>query len=147
MRIQHLVVVAFALCLCGKLWAGAEQSPVGLWKTTDDKTGKPKGIVRIWEDRGEYYGKVEKALNPEEADKTCEECKDERRNKPVVGLLILRHMRRSGDDDYSGGDILDPDNGTVYRCKFHLEDGGRKLIVRGYVGFSLFGRSQTWERQ
>jgi len=146
MRIQHLTVVAGAAWFAMALF-GADLSPVGLWKTTDDKTGKPKGLVRIWEDQGEFFGKVEKALNPDEANKTCELCRDDRRNKPVVGLVILRHVRREGANDYAGGDILDPDEGKVYRCKFHLEDGGRTLIVRGYIGFSLLGRSQAWQRQ
>ena len=146
MRVQHLVLVAGALWMGGTMFA-ANLSPVGLWKTTDDKTGKPKGLVRVWEDHGGFFGKVEKALNPKEADQVCDLCKDERRNKPVVGMVILRHMRKTGVNDYTGGDILDPDEGKVYRCKFHLEDGGRTLIVRGYIGFSLLGRSQTWQRQ
>ncbi len=144
-RIQHPAVVAAILGSALSLFA-ADLSPEGLWKTTDDKTGKPKGLVRVYRENGAFFGRAEAALIPEEANKVCELCTDERRNKPVVGLVIMRNMRKNGEE-YIGGDILDPDNGTVYRCKFRMEDQGRKLIVRGFIGFALFGRSQTWVRQ
>jgi uncharacterized protein (DUF2147 family) len=72
-------------------------------------------------------------------------CSDDRKNQPINGLEIIRNMSRR-DEEYAGGEILDPDSGWVYRCKFHLEDGGQKLLVRGYLGISLFGRTQTWTR-
>ena len=73
-------------------------------------------------------------------------CKDDRKDKPIIGLVIVRKLNRKGDE-YSGGDILDPDTGTVYRCKIRFAEDGRKLIVRGFVGLSLFGRSQIWTRE
>ena len=73
-------------------------------------------------------------------------CKDERKDQPLVGLVFMRHMKVDGGE-YRGGDILDPDNGSIYRCKLRLEDNGRKLKVRGFIGFSVFGRTQTWERE
>ena len=143
--IQHLHVVA-ALLLSVASLAAADLSPQGVWKTFDDKTGRPKGLVRIYEEKGVLVGRVEASLDPANAREFCDLCKDERRNKPVLGMMIIRGMKKNGNE-YTGGDILDPDTGTVYRCKFHLEDGGQKLIVRGFIGFSLLGRSQTWIRQ
>ena len=154
-RVQHLGVVAgrlaarlaaFALLVSAVSLCAADLSPEGIWKTTDDKTGKPKGLVRIYQENGAYFGRVEVSLDPARAKEVCDLCKDERRNQPVVGMVVMRNMRRNGDE-YTGGDILDPDIGTVYRCKFRVEDQGRKLLVRGFIGFSLFGRSQTWVRQ
>ena len=122
------------------------QSPVGLWKTVDDKTGKPRAMVRIYSENGKYFGKIEQSFTPGAESRVCSVCKDVRKNQPIIGLLIIRNMtQRNGD--YGGGDILDPDNGSVYRCKFHLEQGGTVLVVRGFIGFSLLGRSQTWQRQ
>ena len=73
-------------------------------------------------------------------------CTDDRKNQPIIGLMIIRNVRLE-NGEYGGGDILDPDTGSVYRCKLHVEDGGAKLLVRGFIGISLLGRTQTWERQ
>jgi uncharacterized protein (DUF2147 family) len=127
-------------------YAADLQSPVGLWKTIDDKTGKPRAIVRIYVEDGKYFGKIEQSFTPGAASRVCSVCTDERKNQPIIGLLIVRNMAQR-DGEYGGGDILDPDNGSVYRCKFHLEQGGTVLVVRGFIGFSLLGRSQTWQRQ
>lgn len=125
----------------------AAPGPAGLWKTVDDKTGKPRGTVLIYEQKGAFFGRITSAIDPEEARERCVPCKDERKDQPVIGLLILRNMKRRADGEYDGGDILDPDTGTVYRCKIRLAEGGKKLVVRGYIGFSLLGRSQTWSRE
>ena len=122
------------------------QSPVGLWKTVDDKTGKPRAIVRIYVEDGKYFGKIEQSFTPGAESRVCSVCKDERKNQPIIGLLIIRNMAQR-DGEYAGGDILDPENGSVYSCKFHLEQGGTVLVLRGFIGFSLLGRSQTWHRQ
>ena len=136
----------FALALVALPAVAAEPGITGRWKTFDDKTGKPKGIVLIYEQNGQFFGRIESAIDPKEANNICDLCKDERKNKPTVGMVFLRYMKRDGDE-YSGGDILDPDNGKVYRCKAKLEEGGKKLVVRGYIGISLLGRSQTWTRE
>jgi uncharacterized protein (DUF2147 family) len=137
-----------AVLVVSAVWAGAaqESTPTGLWKTIDDKTGAPRGVVRIYEEKGQFWGRLEATLKPEEAHERCEKCTDERKNQPVVGMVILRRMTRKGDE-YSGGDILDPDTGSVYRCKLKITDGDRKLQVRGYLGLSLFGRTQVWIRE
>ncbi len=126
--------------------ADAAASPVGLWQTISDVDGKPKATIRIREDKDGLVGVIESIIDPEKRDSRCEKCPGERRDRPVLGLTIITGMRRDGDH-YAGGKILDPDNGNVYSCKITLTDSGRALDVRGYLGFSLFGRTQTWLRK
>lgn len=121
-------------------------SPVGVWKTFDDKTGSARAIVRIYEQDGKLVGRIERSFTPDAQNLVCVLCTDERKNKPIIGLLIVRNMKPDGGA-YAGGDILDPESGSVYRCRMQVGPGGSRLIVRGYLGFSLLGRSQTWERQ
>jgi uncharacterized protein (DUF2147 family) len=126
--------------------AAESTSPVGLWKTFDDKTGKARAIVRIYEQGGKLFGRIEQSFTPGSETRVCVPCTDERKNQPIIGLMVIRNIKRDGNE-YSGGDILDPESGSVYRCKMHLEQNGARLILRGYIGFSLLGRSQTWQRQ
>jgi uncharacterized protein (DUF2147 family) len=126
--------------------AAGSQSPLGLWRTVDDKTGTPRAVVRIYMQDGKYFGRIEQSFTPGAETRVCSVCTDERKNQPIIGLLIIRNVTLH-DGEYSGGDILDPDNGSVYRCKFHLEKDGTALVVRGFIGISLLGRSQTWQRQ
>jgi uncharacterized protein (DUF2147 family) len=122
----------------------ADNSPVGRWKTFDDKSGAARAVVRIYEQGGLLFGKIEGSFTPGVEHRFCAVCTDERKNQPMLGLIIIRNMKHT-DDEYSGGDILDPDTGSVYRCKMHVE-GGTRLVLRGYIGFSLLGRNQTWQR-
>jgi len=123
-------------------------SPVGLWKTIDDHSGKPGGLIRIEQVDGHYQGKIEKIFpDPgEDPDPKCVKCEEPRRNQPVVGLTFMWGLTKQGDE-YQGGEILDPKTGKVYRAKLKLEDGGKRLNVRGFIGFSLLGRSQVWHRE
>lgn len=128
-------------------WA-EDGSPVGLWKTIDDTSGKPGALIRISENQGELTGKIEKLFRApdEEQNPKCTACTDARKNQPIVGMTIVSGLKKSGDD-YSGGEILDPKNGKVYKSKLMVRDGGKKVEVRGYVGMPMFGRSQVWLRQ
>jgi uncharacterized protein (DUF2147 family) len=138
----------YALLLAACSGAAAQNAtPVGLWKTYSDRTGQADGLVRITEANGELEGTVEKVFSPPapSPNPLCEECRGELHNQPIVGMKILRRMRRDGDA-YSGGEILDPDEGTFYRCALRVVEAGRKLEVRGYVGISFFGRTQVWDR-
>jgi len=141
----------FAGCLVLVTWslftqAAPFDSLEGLWKTADDGTGTPSALIRIIETNGEYQGTIEKILIRGEDENTiCEKCEGPRHNQPVLGLAIITGMKKQGDE-YVGGEILDPGNGKVYRCKMTLEDGGTKIQVRGFIGVSLFGRTQTWIR-
>jgi uncharacterized protein (DUF2147 family) len=92
------------------------------------------------------FGKLEQSFLPGAESRVCAVCTDDRKNQPIIGLIIIRNMQRD-NDGYGGGDILDPESGSVYHCKLHLEQDGSRLVVRGYIGFSLLGRSQTWQRQ
>ncbi len=128
------------------LQGAPDASPVGIWKTVDDATGKVKSIVRIWEDRGKLYGKVQKLIDPVEPDPKCDGCSGSEKGKPVLGLRILWDLQKD-HDGWSGGTILDPESGKTYKCLVSLEDGGRKLKVRGFIGLALLGRTQYWLRE
>ena len=148
---SHLCRGALAVALLAAAAAAGAQatSPVGAWKTIDDATKKEKSIVRIVESNGVYSGRIEKLLETTmPADAVCKECTDERKDKPVVGMTIIRNMKQSADDKavFEGGDILDPNNGKVYKSKMKLVDNGAKLDVRGYIGVPMLGRTQTWIR-
>ena len=135
------------LLAAASLPAWAQSTPAGVWKTIDDTTRKEKSLVRIVETNGVYSGKVEKVLDPDAPkDATCKDCSDDRKDKPVVGMTIIRNVKANGDDKtvFDGGDILDPNNGKVYRVRLRPFDDGRKLEVRGYLG--PFYRNQTWLR-
>lgn len=141
-----LILSASAAFHGGLSFAADANSPVGEWRTFDDKTGKARAIVGIYEQDGKLFGKIERSFTPGAEGRVCALCTDDRKNKPMLGLVIIRNMKRT-DDGYAGGDILDPDTGSVYRCKLHLDEGGAKLVVRGFIGISLLGRTQIWERQ
>ncbi|WP_233863567.1 DUF2147 domain-containing protein [Paraburkholderia adhaesiva] len=142
--------LALASALLGGAIAAHAQTttPVGVWHTIDDQTGKPKAVVQISDDgNGQLSGKVVNGLDPNaKPDRKCTACTDERKDQPIIGMTIIDGMQKTGDG-WDNGHILDPENGKVYRCKMHLEDGGKKLVVRGYLGISLLGRSQTWTRE
>jgi len=120
-------------------------SPVGEWRTIDDNTHQPKAIVKIFKQNGKLYGIVEKSLVEHPAHTTCDDCTDDRKGKKIIGLDIIRGLERDGDQ-WDGGTILDPENGKVYRCKMTLRNGGQELAVRGFIGISLLGRTQVWQR-
>ena len=116
----------------------ANDSPVGLWKTIDDKTNKPRSIVRIVEENGLVEG--------ESPDRVCDKCDPPRKGQKILGMTFMWGLKKDGNE-FKGGEILDPDNGKIYKCKMKLVDGGKKLDVRGFIGISLIGRTQTWLRE
>ena len=120
-------------------------SPVGRWKTIDDITGQIKSIVQIREQNGVLYGAVVEVFNPPVPHPLCLHCSGAFKDRPVVGLQILWGLRKSGAE-WTGGQILDPENGKIYRCTLTLADHGQTLRLRSYIGFSLFGRTQRWLR-
>jgi uncharacterized protein (DUF2147 family) len=121
------------------------QTIFGKWKTIDDITGKEKGIVEIFEHKGKIYGKVIEIFEADKKHVKCDKCDDEEKNKPVLGMNIIKGLTKD-NAIYNGGKVLDPKIGKWYHCKISLE-GKDKLIVRGYIGIPLFGRSQIWIRQ
>jgi len=125
----------------------AQATPVGLWNTISDKDGKPEAVVEIREVNGQLSAVVRELLvEADPQDSICGKCTDDRKGQRVIGMEILRHMHRDGDE-WTGGEILDPENGKTYHATLKLADGGQKLLVRGYIGLPIFGRSQTWVRR
>lgn len=117
---------------------------VGKWKTIDDETGNAKSIVEIYEESGKIYGKVIEILEEEHREKVCSNCSGEDKNKPILGMIVIKGLKKDGDV-YTKGKILDPKNGKLYKCFIRLESND-KLKVRGFIGISLFGRTQYWYR-
>ena len=124
-------------------WAGISQSAIGTWKTIDDEDGTVKSHVSIYEEDGKLYGKVLKLINPERT--ICAECKGDKKDKPIEGMQIMWDLKPDKSKKWKGGKIMDPKNGKEYKCKIELEDEDT-LKVRGFIGFSLIGRTQTWYR-
>jgi len=123
---------------------GFSQTIVGKWKTIDDVTGNAKSIIQIYKENGKFYGKVIQILTPGEENKVCSLCEDDKKDQPIVGMILLTDLVED-DDEWNEGEILDPNNGSTYSCYVSLESN-EKLKVRGYIGFSLIGRTQYWYR-
>lgn len=132
----------FSLCLSSFSFAA---SPLGIWKTIDDSSGEAKSYVTIFEENGKLSGKVTQILDPAKQDSICDQCKGDLKGQKVQGMTILWDMEKQGST-YDDGKIVDPESGKVYSANLKVLEDGKKLEVRGYIGFSLIGRSQTWER-
>ncbi|GAB2824949.1 DUF2147 domain-containing protein [Comamonas piscis] len=143
--IQPLLALAAGLAVALPALA-AEMSPVGLWRTFDEKSGEPKSEVRISDSGGVLSGKVEKLLRKgADPQAVCDRCSDDRKGQPLVGLEIIRGAKQAqGKAVWEDGKILDPENGSSYSLKLTPADNGNKLDVRGSIG--PFGRTQTWSR-
>jgi uncharacterized protein (DUF2147 family) len=145
-RAQTAIIFAATIFLSLHAWA--QNTPVGKWHSIDDKTKEVKSEISITESDGVLSGKVTKLLRKDaKQDAVCEECKGALKDKPILGLEIIHGAKKEANEDvWTGGKILDPENGKEYRLKMTPEDGGKKLAVRGYIGSPVFGRSQTWVR-
>lgn len=122
---------------------------VGKWKSIDDETKKPKSIIEISEDKdGKLTGKIIQLFREptEDQNPKCDKCNGDKKDQPILGMQIMQGFKKKSDGKWVDGEILDPKNGKVYSCKLTLADGGKKLEVRGFIGFSLLGRTQIWER-
>ena len=138
--------IAFVLATASVL-AMAQTTPAGLWKTIDDDGKTEKSLVRIVNTGGVLSGKVEHISDPAKADEKCVKCEDDRKDKPIVGMTIIRNAKADDKKEHwEGGDILDPNNGKTYKVRLKPIDGGKKLDVRGYIGTPMLGRTQTWIR-
>ena len=136
-----LILFTFSAMNC---WA---DGVVGYWKTIDDKTDKPKSIIHITKHEDEFRGKIVRLLNPEKQNAVCDECDGDKKDKPVLGMEIMWGFEEAkSGKTWEDGEILDPENGKVYSCKLTLKNDGQELDVRGYIGFSWIGRTQTWLR-
>ncbi len=138
-------IAIFGLLLFGLVFKISAQSVIGKWNTIDDKTHEKKSVVEIYKGSdGLYYGKVVSLYRKPNEDQNplCTECRGNMKNKPIKGMIVITKMKKINKNLWDDGEILDPDSGTKYDCKMWIENG--KLQVRGYLGWSLFGRSQTW---
>jgi len=125
----------------------ADASPLGLWTTIDDDSHKPRAVVEISEHEGLLAGRIVRLFREpgEDPDPRCQDCTGSRHDQRVLGMTILWNMRRH-DGAWEDGEILDPEEGSIYRCRLQQVGDGSKLEVRGFIGISLLGRTQTWER-
>jgi uncharacterized protein (DUF2147 family) len=138
-----LVAIIFSFLFTSTAWAA---SPLGTWTTLDDKTHKPRGVIQITEVKDTLYGKIIKIF-PQPGDfAVCANCPGSFKNKKIKGLVVMWGLKKSGRNNWSGGQILDPKTGRIYSCKLTVGTKGRTLKVRGYVGLALIGRTQTWIR-
>ncbi|MEY2619539.1 MAG: hypothetical protein RL522_2541 [Pseudomonadota bacterium] len=137
-------LIALALSAAASTWA--QMTPVGVWHSIDDKTGETKAEIRLTEVEGAVRGRIEKLLRKgADLNARCVDCEGDRKDQPVIGLEIIRGVRKlAGKDVWEGGKILDPENGRDYALRLTPIEGGRKLEVRGSIAF--IGRTQTWVR-
>lgn len=146
MSYRRCALLAVALAVAVPAMAD-ELTPVGTWTTIDDATGKPKSIVQITESNGKLQGKVLEVLQSNDGPHpVCKACDGERKDQPIEGMTILWGVSQDGKT-WDGGRILDPKTGKIYKVSLTPTEGGKKLDVHGYIGFSLLGRSQIWERK
>lgn len=145
MLIRSLFAVA---CACAAGLASAQMTPVGAWHTVDDVTKEIKSLVVISEVAGVLNGRIEKLLRKGvDLNAVCDKCQDDRKDKRILGLEIIRGAKKSeGKDVWEGGKVLDPESGALYSAKLTPIDGGQKLEMRGFIGLALLGRTQTWIR-
>lgn len=120
------------------------QGVLGKWHSIDPDTGAKESVIQVYKDGSKLYGKIIEILKEEDKDKKCIECTGKDKNKPIEGLVIVRGLSKEGDE-WTGGKILDPKNGKLYKCYISLESED-KLKLRGYIGFSLIGRTEYWYR-
>ncbi|HET6757421.1 MAG TPA: DUF2147 domain-containing protein [Burkholderiales bacterium] len=146
MKQSSAILLTFALAAAGS-FALADDMPVGRWRQIDDETGAAKSIVKIYQENGVLNGRIVELLKKPDAGKpsVCDRCEGELKDAPILGFPLLSGMKKEGSE-WTGGTIIDPKNGKRYRAKMALRDNGQKLEVRGFIGFSLFGRTQVWER-
>ena len=141
---MRIIRFALPLLLALPTLAVAQSSPTGRWKTIDDETGQAKSIVEISRaSNGTFSGRIVELLDPSRPNPTCDKCRDDRKDKPITGMEIIRGMKADGAS-WSGGTILKPDEGKVYKSKMELVENGAKLKVSGCVAFIC--KSQLWER-
>jgi uncharacterized protein (DUF2147 family) len=145
--LNRLFFASYLLVVSLSLSAQSIDPALGVWKTIDEKTNQPSSLIRLEEKNGELIGTVIELIpTPGEPLIThCRLCKGERKDKPIVGMVIMNGLKKEKAGYWSGGEILDPEEGDIYKVKIATDDG-KTLKVRGYIGISLIGRTQVWVR-
>ncbi len=147
-KLAKSLVVLLSFLMISVSFAAVSGAPTGLWRTIDDKTGQQKSVVRISLSGGKLYGTIVKVSPGENmTGDVCTGCKGRYKDKSLVGVTIMQGLTQdsSNPSQWSGGSITDPKDGKSYRCLVNYTSNGQ-IEVRGYVGVSMFGRSQTWYR-
>jgi uncharacterized protein (DUF2147 family) len=151
---MQVLLIAVLVLFNATAWAApapaaGEPSAIGLWEQVDEKSGQAESWFRIVEKDGVYTGTIVKMFakpgDPPPESFRCTKCEGAEKDAPVLGLALIKAMKRNGLS-YEGGTIMDPRDGTVYRALMNLSPDGKKLEVRGFLGYAVFGRSQTWNR-
>ncbi|WP_010113644.1 DUF2147 domain-containing protein [Acinetobacter sp. P8-3-8] len=143
---RFILGVLFSVLSCGSM----AKDITGIWKNIDDKTGSSKAVLEVRQEaNGTYTGKIIKitprpGYTPKE---TCIDCPAPYTNKPILGMDVLKNLKQTGEESYSGGKIIDPLTGKIYSMKAKLSANGNRLSLRGYIGVSALGRSQIWIRE
>ena len=138
---QGLMLMVFCSLV---MTAANAQDVLGKWYSIDPETGKNESIIEVYKNDNKLYGKIIKILKKEDRDKTCIECSGKDKDMPIEGMVIVRGLTRDGNE-WGNGKVLDPKNGKLYKCYITLAEEN-KLKLRGYIGFSLIGRTEYWHR-
>ncbi len=137
--------VIFTFLFCALATTISAQSIFGKWENRDEETGKVDSVIEVYEKNGKAFAKIVEITDADRKDAVCDKCSGKNKNKPILGMNILTGLEKDGDE-WSGGKILDPKNGKKYKCFIKLEEAD-KLKIRGYIGFSLLGRTAYWFRK
>ena len=146
---KKLNKIILSACLLGLSSVTLAQDILGMWQSIDDKTGAPKGAVKITKDENNIYTGTITKLTPRVGytpKEFCVDCPAPFTNKPMIGLGVIQGLKKVDDFNYVNGKILDPNTGKIYSLKAKLSPNGKCLVLRGYMGVSVLGRSQTWIR-
>lgn len=141
---MYRMFCCFLLILFSNIAQAQSAGIIGKWKAIDDQTGKAVSVIEIFEKHNKIYGKIVELLNSKAKNPKCDKCDGEDKNKPIVGLIVIKGLTKV-NDEYTNGKILDPKHGKLYKCTISLENKDQ-LKVRGYFGIELLGRTQFWER-
>ena len=145
-RVCGAMLLTLAGLAAGAASADDAASPVGVWRVLDDDNSTPLALVRVYEEYGQFFGRIVKTFDNGREPLRCSACRNELRDQPLIGMVILRALHRE-EEHFAGGEILDPETGDTYRCIVHLRDHGQKLRVRGYRAIVWLGETRTWMRE
>ncbi len=146
--VRAAAIALFSLLACFAASAASAATPDGVWRIISDQDGKPQALIRIQTVGGALQGVLTASLRGESPTRVCDKCSGARQNKPIIGMEVLWGLRQDAGNPlhWAGGQILDPNSGSVYGAELTESGDGRVLTVRGFLGVSFLGRTQTWQR-
>ncbi len=137
--------ITFSMLLFIGIVTSNAQSVTGKWYSVDSDTNEKISIIEVYQQNDKIYAKIIELVKEEDKGNLCDQCEGEKQNKPIEGMVILDGLKKDGDE-WNGGKITDPENGSIYKCYIELVEKN-KLKIRGYIGFSLLGRTEYWFRE